>query len=225
MRLKLAYFLLSFVSFFLFTFFSYTVAKEYWQQIDFDTTVKLQDRIPRIYDETFSYFSFLGSAEITLGIALIMSFLSLIRKKFLAFWGWLVIFPASGFEVLGKLLIFHPAPPVLFHRSIIETHLPSFYIHTNFSYPSGHITRTAFLVTVLILWTLSSKRNYFTKLLLIGIFVGFGAIMAVTRVYLGEHWLSDVLGGGLLGSAAGFLAFVLIIPKKVGNMTVAALGR
>lgn len=215
MLLKLIYFSLSLVTFLLFTIFSYTVAKEYWQQTDFNTTVKLQDRIPRSWDETFSYFSFLGSAEITLGAALIMSFLNLMRKKLLAFLGWLVIFPASAFEVFGKLLIFHPAPPVLFHRSIIETHLPSFYIHTNFSYPSGHMTRTAFLVTVLILWTLASKRNHFNKLTLVGTFVAFGALMALTRVYLGEHWLSDVLGGGLLGVAAGFLAFVLIISKKV----------
>lgn len=215
MSVKLLLALLSIVTFFIFTYFSYTVAKEYWQKVDFDTTVKLQDHISSANDEFFSYFSVLGSAEITLGVALLLAFLSLIRGKFTAFLGWLIIFPASFFEVFGKLVVFHPSPPVLFHRSILATHLPSFYIHTNFSYPSGHITRTTFLVTVLLILVLVSKRNPFNKLILVSGFLTFGFLMALTRIYLGEHWLSDVLGGELLGIASGILASVLIISKRV----------
>lgn len=195
-----------------FTYFSYTVAKENWQSIDFDTTVKLQDHISRRWDLPFSYFSLLGSAEVTVGICLILSLLAFFKGKWLATLGWLLIIPASLGEVLGKLVLFHPGPPVLYHRSITPTNLPSFYIHTDFSYPSGHMTRTAFIVTVAICLFFRQK-NLFSKLAIF-LLLFFALMMAITRVYLGEHWLSDVLGGALLGMSSGLFASILILPKS-----------
>ena len=127
-------FLLSAIFLFLFTYFSYTVAKERWQGIDFDTTVKIQDHISRKYDQIFSYFSLLGSVEVTVGICILFAFLALLRGKWLPIFGWSMIVPATLAEVFGKLVLFHPGPPVLFHRSLLPTSLPSFYVHTDFSY-------------------------------------------------------------------------------------------
>lgn len=212
MRIKL--FLLSLLFTFLFTHFSLVVAKEAWQKLDFDTTVKLQDHISRQYDLYFSYFSLLGSAEITIGFCILMAGLFLVRGRWQAFLGWMVIIPASLAEVFGKLVLFHPSPPVFFHRSLLPTSLPSFYIHTNFSYPSGHMTRTIFILTILILVALFSKMKLLLKavLLLTLIFAGF--MMGLTRVYLGEHWLSDVVGGTLLGVSGGLFAYVLIFKQR-----------
>ena len=214
MGLRLSLFLLSLVAFGAFTIFSYTVAKEIWQQVDFDTTVKLQDRIPRHFDEDFSYLSLIGSVEVTLGLAAVLAFYSLVRRKFWAFLGWLMIIPATMVEVLGKLILFHPATPVLFHRNILETDLPSFYVETNFSYPSGHMTRTIFLLTVFLLVIFFSRMNILYKFISISAILGFGFMMALTRVYLGEHWVSDVIGGSLLGMAAGLFSSALIIAKR-----------
>lgn len=200
-----------------FTYFSYTVARERWQKTDFDTTVKLQDHISRRFDGIFSYFSLLGSAEITIGLCLVFAFFDLLRRRWLAIIGWMMIVPASLGEIFGKLMVFHPGPPVLFHRSILPTTLPSFYIHTNFSYPSGHMTRTIFIITVFASMMIFSSRNLPYRLVLL---CGLGLLaflMGLTRVYLGEHWLSDVLGGSLLGLAVGFFASLLILKsaKKV----------
>lgn len=214
MKLRLTLFILSLISFALFTIFSYSVAKEAWQQIDFDTTVKLQDHILRKYDYFFSYFSLLGSVEVTLAITGMMMFLNLLRLKIWAILGLFLIVPASLMEIFGKLFIFHPGPPVLFHRSIIETQLPSFYIHTNFSYPSGHMTRAIFLITVFCILALRYK-NHFLKLLSLVFLISLAGMMFMTRIYLGEHWLSDVLGGSILGLSAGLLASVLVIPKQI----------
>ena len=208
---------LLFISFFcvlFFTYFSFTVAKERFQKIDFDTTVKLQDHISRRFDTEFSYFSLLGSVEVTVIFCLILALLALLRRRWLAILGWLMIIPASMVEVFGKLVIFHPGPPVFFHRSILPTGLPSFYVHTNFSYPSGHMTRTVFIITVFVLFLLFSPKNHPSKFIILVFLVLLAFMMGLTRIYLGEHWLSDVIGGSLLGAAAGFFASVLILRGK-----------
>lgn len=210
MRTKL--FLLSILFALFFTYFSYIVAKERWQQTDFDTTVKLQDHVSRRFDGIFSYFSLLGSVEVTIGFCLVMVFLSLARKRFLAIIGWLMIVPASMAEVFGKLILFHPGPPVLFHRSLLPTNLPTFYIHTNFSYPSGHMTRTIFIITVFACVVIfAAKNSPMYRVIVLCLLALLAFLMGFTRVYLGEHWASDVLGGSLLGASVGFLASVLIL--------------
>lgn len=212
MRTKL--FLLSVGFIFLFTYFSYTVAKERWQQFDFDTTVKLQDHISRGYDGIFSYFSLLGSAEITGIFCLVLAFLYLIRGRFLGFLGWLMIIPATLAEIFGKLVLFHPSPPVFFHRSILPTSLPSFYVHTDFSYPSGHMTRTIFIITVFLSMMFFSSKNLMLRSITISILIFLALLMGMTRVYLGEHWTSDVLGGALIGAGMGFFASGLLFKQN-----------
>lgn len=213
--MKTKLFLLSIIFLSSFTYFSYVVAKEKWVQIDFDTTVKLQDHISRRFDESFSLLSLLGSAEITIGFCLVMAFLSLIRLKFLPVLGWLMIITATLAEVFGKLVLFHPSPPVFLHRSILPTGLPSFYVHTDFSYPSGHMTRTVFILTILISMVVFQSKNYLFKLTSFFSLLSLFTLMALTRIYLGEHWLSDVLGGSMLGAGVGFFASGLILRKEL----------
>jgi undecaprenyl-diphosphatase len=212
--MKKKLFLLSIVIAVAFILFSYAVAKESWQQIDFDSMVKLQDKISGRFDQLFSYFSLIGSAEVTIGFCLLLAVLSFLRRRWLAVFGWLMIIPATAVEVLGKLTIFHPGPPVFFHRSLLPTSMPSFYVHTDYSYPSGHMTRTIFIITVFILVVLFSTRNIIPRLFILISLVVLGFLMGLTRVYLGEHWLSDVLGGGLLGLSAGFFASVFILNNR-----------
>lgn len=218
MRTKL--FLLSLVFFGLFTYFSYVVAKERVNQFDFDTTVKLQDRIPRKFDQIFSYFSILGSAEVTVGICVVFAFKALLKFKIKEILGWSMIVPATIAEVFGKSVLFHPAPPKFLHRGLLPTALPSFYVHTNFSYPSGHMTRTIFLVTIFMVLIILSSKSTFLKLTTLVILLTLSFLMGLTRVYLGEHWFSDVLGGALLGAGSGLVAAVLIL--KVGRANIAA---
>lgn len=156
----------------------------------------------------------MGSAEVTVGFCAALAFLSFLRRHWLAIPGWLVIVPASLAEVFGKLVLFHPGPPVFFHRSLLPTSLPSFYIHTDFSYPSGHMTRTIFIITIFVLLAVFSSRNIPLRFFMVCSLILLAVLMGITRVYLGEHWLSDVLGGGLLGLSTGLFASILILRVK-----------
>jgi undecaprenyl-diphosphatase len=197
MRQRVFLFFASIFQLFLFAFLSYLVHKGFFNRIDFDLTVKLQDHLSRRFDYPFSVFSLLGSFEVTGVSFLLIYFLSLrkIRRLFLIF-----SFPLLHvFELLGKLFIYHPGPPFMFLRYTFGFHFPSSYVQTNYSYPSGHVTRTVFLSGILFFLILKSKLGVVKKLFfyfLLGIICG---VMIISRIYLGEHWFSDTLGGVFLG--------------------------
>jgi undecaprenyl-diphosphatase len=68
------------------------------------------------------------------------------------------------------------------------------------SFPSGHSSWTAaFLAAVALV--LSRGRGPRSRAALAGVAAGIAVAMAATRVLLGVHWLSDVIGGLALGWA------------------------
>lgn len=208
--MKIKLFLLSLFFISAFTYFSYTVAKEKWTKVDFDTTVLLQDNLPRLVDPLFSYFSLAGSLEVTWGFCLLMFFYWIFKRRWGAF-GWMMVIPASALEIFGKLILYHPAPPLLFHRTTLPTQLPSFYVHTDFSYPSGHMTRTIFIATIFFCLVLNSADNFYIKFVKLLLLAAIAFIMGLSRVYLGEHWTTDVVGGALLGIGFGLGGYLLIL--------------
>ncbi|HVZ58627.1 MAG TPA: phosphatase PAP2 family protein [Patescibacteria group bacterium] len=207
-------FFLSGVGFFLlFVLFSYLVHKGIFTQLDFNTTVRLQDNIPTRLDDFFSSFSVIGSFEPMIIILVII--LVLWRKIVagVALLSGFIIF--HFFELFGKYFVNHPPPPEFMLRTKRLVQFPQFYVREQFSYPSGHSGRTIFLAVVILFIIWQSKRfSQPMKWGITGIVILFVVIMLVSRIYLGEHWTTDIIGGGLLGAALSLSGLALYTEKK-----------
>lgn len=98
-----------------------------------------------------------------------------------------------------KTLIDRPRPAKDLVSILEDTHYQSF--------PSGHVLfYTVFFGTLTIITTRCKTLNLSLKISGIVLCLGMIFFVGVSRVYLGAHWFTDVLGGFLAGIMYLFLA-------------------
>jgi membrane-associated phospholipid phosphatase len=99
---------------------------------------------------------------------------------------------STAIDVLIKDLIQRPRP--------LPAQVNVFAKLTSYSFPSGHVM---FYVSFFgFIWFLAFTllKPSFKRVLILVLFGSLVVLIGVSRVYLGEHWASDVLGSYLLGS-------------------------
>jgi len=147
-------------------------------------------------DAAASLLSLAGRPEITAALAVVLA-VAWSRRTGARGLAPLLLFLTVGVELALKFVVAHPAPPPELSRG--EHLLPIVRVVTPYAYPSGHLARTAFLAALL--WQPLPRWRLALAALL--------TAMAITRVYLADHWPSDVAGGILLGLALGSFASAL----------------
>ena len=204
-----------------FTLFSRSIKQGGMKDLDFATTVKLQERIDhssrlrlsRLTGEIMEGATFFASPMVSVIAIIIITFIAGLRRKkwkLVALCIPIIFALMIGAEIYGKSVVHHPAPPFFLLKNP-TTVFPKYYVWENFSYPSGHAARAIFLaLTSFFLFPISfSPKKRLWIFITLG---GYVILISVSRIYLGHHWLSDVLAGLLLGAGSGLLTSALILP-------------
>ena len=198
------------ILFLAFVCFSYLVHRNHFTASDFNTTVRLQDHLPRRLDGPFSFLSEVGKFEV---VTIVLIALFLVFRKIKA--GIIALGFYIGFhliEIYGKYFVHHPPPPQFMVRTTDLLPLSPFEVRSQNSYPSGHAGRALFLSAIILVLLWQSKRvNLPLKIFGTLCVAGYDGVMLLSRVYLGEHWFSDIIGGSLLGAAFGLFASVFLL--------------
>lgn len=90
-------------------------------------------------------------------------------------------------------------------------------IHSTFSFPSGHTTSAFFVLGVLLAVLLPAAAGPRARLApgtLLALWAGAGGTVALGRVLIDAHWLSDTLAGACLGSALALLVYVAVAARE-----------
>lgn len=149
-----------------------------------------QSRTSGFLDTVGEFFSTIGGIELT-AAALLLLMVALFFGGRRAFAGriFIAFLVASLIEIAMKMLLPQVPLPDTFSRS--ADHTPLVALDYPYPYPSGHMLRSVLLLgVVFVLW-----KNRLARALIALALAG----MALTRVYMGVHWASDVIGGALLG--------------------------
>jgi len=140
-------------------------------------------------------------------MAVLLIFILVKKQPYPLFLLLLTIIVSGLIAQMFKNFVFsdYSRPPYLFKEQV---HTVARYVLNHHSFPSGHSTTVAAVFTM-IAYFRSSKK---TEMIIYAILC---PLIAFSRIYLGVHFLGDVIAGIFLGCICTFLILYLIPPYEI----------
>jgi undecaprenyl-diphosphatase len=160
--------------------------------LDDNTTAWFQAHATPLLTRTARVVTFLGSVGFVTGASLLLAGILAFRRSFYRLLG--LALTMGGGSLLNILLkhFFHRQRPVLENPLVTLS---------SYGFPSGHtMGSTLFYGTIAIL-VAHSLRNWRLQVLSFCIAAAVVVLIGISRIYLGAHYLTDVLGAIAVGLA------------------------
>ena len=187
---------MSFLSFSILGFFVYTQNQTLLSYNHFIYTL-FQNSVSQEGVLIFRYITALGSPLFMVFLLLLLIAHSFYKKKY----DESIIYLLAGVGGAGFVFL-------LKHILGVVRPVPYAIGETLNSFPSGHTT-LSFLVAFLICYFFVRDEKIQRRFVFIFLASIYTVLIAYSRLYLGVHWLTDIVGGFLLGFA--FLSFSFVI--------------
>lgn len=158
-----------------------------------------------IADFVFYYMTYLGDGwfAIIVGASLLL-FKQTRRLGILV----LISYALSGiFAQLVKHIVEAPRPSAYFTYAQYHKFVEGVHLAGSNSFPSGHTTTAFSLASVLACFTKNKKLQI--------VYLFLAMATGYSRIYLGQHFLTDVIAGALLGTLTTIA--VLIFSEKINH--------
>ncbi len=160
------------------------------QQVDASILHNVVENRETVFTYLFSFVTLFGDNRVLAVVACSLIFTLFFRKQ----WAYL-------FSFLGLLIGTHLLSSQL--KLYFARMRPDFIYHlteaNGFSYPSGHSFNSFCLYFFVCMYLSSLTDRSFIKKLYFFITGGLVLSISISRIYLGVHYPSDVLGGIILG--------------------------
>ena len=157
----------------------------------------------KVADFVFYYCTYLGDGWFAASLSLLLLLSPKTRKL-----GLLLLIAYAGSGLLAQLvkhIVAAPRPSVYFTLAQYHKFVVGVELAGSNSFPSGHTTTAFALATIFASFTQNKKAQLLC--LVLAVATGY------SRIYLGQHFLTDVFVGALLGS--GSSALTIVISEKI----------
>lgn len=153
----------------------------------------------------FMFITFLGSTKFIVGLCaiLLISFIVL-KNKWYGFNICIALITSTLVNNLLKIIIARERPDV---TKLVVEH--------SYSFPSGHTMAATMMFGMLIYYINQSKMNNYIKSILSIFMISIIIMVGISRVYLGAHFVTDVLAGMIVSTI-----LLIIITDRIENSKI-----
>lgn len=176
-----------------------------WQKGYNNSFLFLNAHYNEFFDKVMPHLTQLGDSLILTSLILLI----FIRKDLpLTLTAILSILSSGIVLIFLKQVIFNDwHRPLTVLKENNDIHFITGYVEYFRSFPSGHSTTIGSAFPVIAVFF--RKKSYIAAVF----FAFLSALLSYTRVYLGSHFLGDILAGSMLGSLFAILSILFLLPK------------